>query len=263
MGSNGGDGGTVYDQYFGRGMPELILYTDGRLLRGRWEDIRGRSYTESYLTEEQQCALLAQVAETGFLEIPFDGFTEEIYEFDETTQFSDGAGYQTILINGETPKGIHVYGPYMQYAITEVRMVYDLLENLNPPAVPYQPESLLLWIETGVGQGHAYLEEQITPTPWPSDLPSLHTLHAYRSIVPYRVFSQDTLVDVGGVVFVYGENVVPIWNTFGRQTGGGWFVEEDKLFFVVARLLLPHEQGITWVPREPYRFSLPFECAGD
>jgi hypothetical protein len=261
MGSRGGDGGSRYDQYYGRGMPSLILYTDGRLLRRLYGEGRVCSYVESQLTQQEQCALLAQIANTGFLELPVEDDSEEIYEFDETTQYSDGAPHVTILINGEHPNGIAIYGPYIPYTIDEVRALYDLLDGLRPPAVSYQPDQLLLWVEKGAGD--VYQADQITPTPWPAGLPALQALHASRTPVPYETYPDRVVVDTGGELILTGEPLGDIWDYFGRQMTGGWFVEEGDVYYVIVRLLLPHETGVTWIPYEPYRFPMPFACPGE
>ncbi|MBK9053826.1 MAG: hypothetical protein IPL78_23835 [Chloroflexi bacterium] len=94
-GGFGGDGGSAEDSYWGRDTPNLIIYTDGQVIvkTGSWEE--NFAFLSGQLSSDELCSLLGKLEVTGYFN-PID----MIYAFDETTQFSDGAGNYVIQVNG-------------------------------------------------------------------------------------------------------------------------------------------------------------------
>lgn len=167
----GGDGGSLSDFYFGRDIPTLVLYSDGQLLIQK-EDIGGVWFEETILTTPQICSLLLEVENTGFFEAE-----DSIYNFDDSTQYSDGGTDFIIQVNGKRHKTVSIYYSYVPYLILEIKRALNLESNYSPPPnmTYYQPQHMLLWIEQGLGDS-VYLPPDPTSQPWPANISSLDIL---------------------------------------------------------------------------------------
>lgn len=239
FGSFGGDGVPPFRNYYGSNTPELIIYTDGQtVLRQDNEDEEGYSFWETTLSSEEMCHLLGQINNSGFFN-PLD----EIYAFDETTEYSDGASNFVIQVNGPLTKTVSIYSKHTGYLVDPIDVVYDLFANYQPvtPVQPYTPQQLLLWITP------PFNEENLILSEWPAELPALTEIWHART-------EPQLLIE--------GELIAPIQNVFSGQITAKNFLIGDEVYSVVMRPLLPHETPANFsiYPHEPTSFNLPFAC---
>lgn len=245
----GGDGGSETDFYLGRAVPQLVLYTDGQLLLQRKQN---DWFMQAELTTSQMCELLLRIEQTGFFAITGDGSTVEndpIYAFGGTPQFSgDGTPEYLIQINGQRHKLVSIEPGYVSYLIQPVKTTLQIVEKYSPKTqlTPFKTRYLILWIEKGL-ENAPYAAEQVTPQPWPIQLPSLRRLLGDKN---------------GGQAFIENENVAPILKLFGNRPSDIVFEEDGQKYYVIARPLLPHEtpEKFSVHPYEELEFDLPFTC---
>lgn len=228
----GGDGGSNYDEYFGRGMPDLILFSDGQLLlrdknetSQRW--FENEWYIETYLSLEEIQNLFLQIEAAGFFTKLQEGsgYSEDwLYNFDETTQFSDGVGGPALCVYHEDKRNcVEIYGPYIPYLVPEIANTLSLIQDFHPADkiyTPYAPETMILWIET--------MRENIgtdeIPQIWPEELPTvLELLEQYPS----------------GVVLLQADEAMTYFTLFDEQIDNGIFVDDGMEYYMIGRPLLP------------------------
>ncbi|MCB8988156.1 MAG: PD40 domain-containing protein [Ardenticatenaceae bacterium] len=241
-GITGGDGGSDTDLYYGRGMPRLVIYTDGQMIfrEGNW---REEYFLEATVSPDEMCDLLAQLQEFGF----FENY-DPIYAFDETTEYSDGAGAGIIHVNGPLSKRLTFYGPYEDYLIPPLKQSAEFISDYRPSVnTLYMPERLVLWVEVA----SETLPENAIVNPWPDTLPQITDLW------------QDP---INGEVLVEGELVAPIMELFDYRMSNQWFSDEGVTYSVILRPLLPNETPFPqlWDYQDyaPHSFNLPFSCPG-
>lgn len=252
----GGDGGDIYTFYLGRAMPSFILYMDGRLLvaeveQGDDPDTATHHYNETSLTATEMCALLQAVQATGFLTVEGgSGFIyaqeDPIYEFGDFSDFSEGAPFEVITVNGPIPKQVQVYAPYWSYVVAEVDAMSALLRRYATRATSlYQPERVVLWIEKG---RPPWLAESVAAEPWPEGLPPLSQLVAAAGD-DHRLLVED---EVG-----------PLLAAVDYRMRNSVFLEAGETYWVIVRQLLPHEtpDDIPSFSGEPQQLPLPFDCS--
>src|SRR6266498_4220883 len=216
----GGDGGWDYYAFIGGDMPKWILYTDGQFIIQK-EDNSGIWFEATTLAIPQMCLFLSQVEKACFFTLEFDNSSaweagiptaNPIYEFDDSTQFSEGGSSYVLQVNGPNPRQIDVYHSYVQYLVPEARQVFNLFNNYSPPSklTEYQPQYMLLRIEAGLGDSI-----YATPTPatqaWPADLPSLASLAKENVETAASTFSRIPQV------LVKNEQVKPIFEAFNNR----------------------------------------------
>lgn len=236
MGLSGGDGNR-YHNY--SSAPKLVIYTDGQVIWQEGDYVTGFHLLESAVSSDEMCSLLSQLKDSGF----FEELTE-LYAFDETTQYSDGAASYSIQVNG--PRlGYHIfYGPYVPYLVEEVATGFDLLQNFHPsPVQSYNPTRLMLLVEP-VSEERA--GDRVVE-PWPADMPAISEIRPDPASL---------------AVMVEGENVARIMDVFGNRPDSKWFREGDNIYLMIARPLLPHEtpQEFWANPGSPSPIQLPFSC---
>ncbi len=253
FGMSGGDGGDQILDYLGRNTPNLVLYSDGQVLFregdfGFYEDRSGYTFKQVFLSPGQICSLLKSIADTGFFEIEGDGFnwtSDPIYEFDDSVEFSDGGPSYVIKVNGPTPKIVVIYYSYLPYVIDEVAATYDLLNNYRiEKGTPYKPDRVVLWIEEISSENVQEIQS------WPENLPLLSELITSVNDNDY----QGVLIE---------DNVESLLQLFDYRMKRIVFNEEDRIYMVAARPLLPHETVETFQrgSESVSEFPLPFECA--
>jgi len=235
----GGDGGTYTDFYFGRDMPLLVIYTDGQVILGNFDD-RGRYFLETSISSNEMCNLLLQLQRYGYFEE-----YESIYSFDETTQYSVGAGVGIVQVNGPIAHKLEFYGPYQEYLIPPLKQSFEFINNYRPLSNTYfVPERLILRIE--IDPNPQSDDSEITP--WPTTLPHISTLW------------QDPSNDE---VYISGEFIEPVMALFDYRLSGRRFSDEGEVYNIIMRPLLPHENPFPRLnyysyPQEVY--NLPFDC---
>lgn len=180
FGIYGGDGGTSYDTLYGRGIPSLVLYTDGQLLVGHERYDAKPWYVEKHLTTTQMCALLQKIQATGFFEVAGDGSLcerDRIYRNVEIACM--GEGEYIIAVNGRPSKRVTISYFLADSLVPPVKSVYQLLEAYRPGGMTaFHPDRVILRMQQKPGQD--FWEEQPAPPGprWPSSLPSLRALVA-------------------------------------------------------------------------------------
>lgn len=229
---SGGDGGTNYDIYFGRGLPDLILFTDGQLLlrdknelTERW--FESEWYVETYLSPEEVQNLFVQIETAGFftkIQGEFEYSDDWLYNFDETTQFSDGAGGPALCIYREDKRTcLEIYGPYIPYLIPEIATTLSLIQNFYPADkvyAPYTPETMILWIEPM----RDTIRTDEVPQMWPKNLPIVsQLLEQYPS----------------GIVPLHGDEIDSFFTLFDAQINDGIFTDVGMEYYMIGRPLLP------------------------
>lgn len=266
----GGDGGWEESAFIGGDMPEWILYADGQMIFQK-EDHRGVWLAETTLTIPQTCSFLSQIAEAGFFSLvvnesfepayPTD-YPNPIYNFDATTQFSEGGTHHVLQVNGPNPRQIRVYSHYAQYLTPEARRVFNLFQNYSPPSrlTEYQAQHMILRIEEGPGDSAYSTPAPITQS-WPTDLPPLEVLATENVATAASAFFARGTNQIFQVL-VSNEQVEPIFNAFGNRLAYQLFQSGDRVYYVAGRPFLPHEtlSDFSEFPEEK-QFALPFKCS--
>ncbi len=237
--SGGGDGGSETDVYYGRDTPNVVIYTDGQVIISERKE-NDRYFLEAWASTDEMCNLLAQLIDTGF----FSTY-DPIYAFDETTQYSDGAGYGIMIANGPLPQRWDFYGPYRDYLIPPLKQSYELFKNYRPDGATYYiPERLILWVEADADSP----AESANIAPWPEALP------------PITQLWQDPL---NHEVLVEGEAVAAIMTLFDYRLASKRFVDEGVQYEIILRPLLPNENPyptLGFYGTYTQTFNLPFDC---
>ena len=238
FGALGGDGGTTSDLYRGSGTPALAIYADGQVIvsRGSWQD--GFTLWTGQLPVAEICNILRTLQTTGIFEPP-----EMIYEFDETTEYSDGASSYLIQVNGPFNQSMSIYGPYTDYLVAEVEAGFQFLQNYEPPVAltNYMPEHLVLWVEPLTDEDASSLQA------WPTELPALAELKSDP---------------VSSHVVIAPEYIEPLMALFDLKMSSRLFREGDQAYYVILRPILPHETPNQFIGVAPQQFELPFTCDG-
>jgi hypothetical protein len=250
----GGDGGTASDFYLGRGVPDLVLYANGDIIRKVCVDAEACRLLISRIPPSEVCRLRARLIAAGLFSIPDPGpdpSTSPIYNFDETTQYSDGAPSIVIQVNGDPSINVGIYTEYYPYLIRPVRDAERILAQYAPSsASPYRPSTLLLWIEQGRGLASA----SEIPLDWPAGLPSLRELWQARVLGRGFFGGTDVALD--------SEIASAVHRLFGERMIGALFTENGILYYLIPRPLLPHETPARFSPH-PYgaeAFPFPYDC---
>ena len=221
-------------------MPNLVIYTDGQVIlsEGEW---RNRYFLETTISPDELCHLLAQLQGFGF----FESY-DPIYAFDETTEYSDGAGEVVIHVNGPLPNRLIFYGPYREYLISPLKQSNEFINQYRPSTnTYYMPERVVLWVETATDPQ----PENAAVKPWPDNFP------------PITELWQDP---INGEVLIEGDLVAPMMELFDYHMAGEWFSDKGVVYHVILRPLLPNESPFPqlWYYHDytPHSFNLPFDC---
>lgn len=241
IGAYGGSGGEITDRYYGRGTPDLIIYGDGQIIirDGTYRD--SITFREAYLTPLEMCDLRREIEATGFLR-KHDAFFTEI---------SGSMGGGNLIVQVENSY-YSLYYSDTPYLIEELASGVEIIQNYRPsqPLMPYSPTYLALWLE---------IEEEpeaTTPLPWPTGLPSLANLWSQRG--------QEDAVFANRVI-VEGEWIDPIVALFSNQLTQKVFQEENNVYSIIARPLLPHEtpRTIGYYPSFPKDYAPVIDCQNE
>lgn len=247
-------------------MPKWIMYTDGQLIIKK-EAENGVWFEETNLTTSQLCSFLSQVEKIGFFSVAFDDSSASevgiptanpIYQFDKTTQFSEGGSYIVLQVNGSKHRQLQIYAHYVQYLIPEAGHVFNFFDKYFPSSnlTGYQAQYMLLRIE----EEPDYLINS-TPAPniepWPADLPALDTLLKKKidtKASPY--FSSEV-----SQVLITGDMVKPIFEAFEYRLTFRLFQSGNQVYSVAVRPFLPHETlyDFSGFPQEK-EFDTRFIC---
>lgn len=251
-GVTGGDGGLESDFYLGRGAPELLVYSDGTAIYKMHTAASTSRFVEFELPNTELCRMQSLISR-----IPeFNEYVREsdnpMYEFDDSTVFSDGAGDLVLQLNGNVARQLDIYLPYYRYLIPQVKYVVGYFEYFSLSAYrTYHSEVLLLWLELGRGRAG----EAEVPAEWPNSLPALESLYASRVDNPL-------LYDTSHVI-LRGSTANQVFEFFGNQMKGMLLRDGGTVFYGITRPLLPHESAEAFgplYPWQPQRFDLPFTC---
>lgn len=192
-------------------------------------DGQTRTVMESHLSPGEMCELREQIAATGFME-PHDPL-----EYYTQREDSDGAP-ETVIQIEDTFYSFYI--PDMPYLVEDLRNGVAIIESFQPeqPLVPYAPERLFLWVEEWTP------DDQIVPTVWPDEFPSLAELN----ISP----------------LIEGELVMPV---FDLVLSSDFFQEGETIYLILARPMLPHEtlQNANDYPRPPRDYLPVIDCEGE
>jgi hypothetical protein len=240
------------DSYFGRDTPKLVLYVDGELVvrRRDWRYGQTVLWDQAYLTTGEVCRLLARLESTGFFNVEGgnNSFTMEedpVYDLPEGLKFGEGGYYDIIQVNGTPSKQVDIYYELAPYVVDEVHTVMELLQQYRPAGLqPYQPQHVLLWIESGDVAWWLPPTPRATPWPWPTDYPSLVSGAGVKG---------------SNKLLLSGSAATALLNI---PTGAAVVNENGTLYSIIVRPLLPHEAPdvISPPPYRPTSYNLPFDC---
>ena len=251
FGPSGGDGGTSYDFLYGREMPWLVLYTDGQLLVSGKHYGTKDWYVQKVLTVAEMCALLDQIAATGFLAVEGTGQEHDddpIYEA-HPVRFGMGLGDWIVSVNGRPSKWVAIYPRGIDYLIPPVKAAYQLIQDYRPTGMTaFAADRVVLRVAHKPGSDFRYATP-VAPGPrWPDGLPSLQALLQGQE--------ESTEIVLEGQAAEQIQTLMPL-------PGASYFTEAGESYFLVGRSLLPHEaldyySVIAW---HATTFNLPFQCS--
>lgn len=228
-GDVGGDGtGSL-----GNTLPSLVIYNDGQLLMevGDWQT---RVIMESNLSPNEMCDLREKIAATGFMNPhdPFEYFTQQ-----------DGSAGATNIVIQVEDTFYSFYSPDVDYLVDDLASGYEIIKNFQPiqPLAPYIPEQFLVSLEEWP------YETETEPIVWPEDLPLLADLRP----------------DPGQDLFVIENDLlISIFDLFSRQISVRSFQEDEIVYTMLIRPILPHEtlQNALAYPRRPKDYVPVLNC---
>lgn len=163
---------SIFDSAFHSGfVPWIIIFTDGQMLIKQ-----NGLMMQKKLSKSEIGNLLSHLAKLGFYQIKTEGHnhdeTNPIYHFNpgEYQKVYD-APYYVIAVNGDNPKSIWVYEPYLQNVIQPVKNILAYLRSYTSTNLSlFHPDRLLLFIH-GNREDPEYQKQAAIP--WPSGLPPL------------------------------------------------------------------------------------------
>ena len=176
-GPQGGDGGTQYDYYLGRGMPWFVLYADGQLLVDANPNGRKHDYVERKLTPADTCRFLGQMQDTGFLQVRGDGADYPLDQIYASMKKDFGMGGPSIYIavNGYPSKTVSIYYSWTDVVVPAVRRAYDLVTAYpNTGMLPQSVDRSIVHIRRFTDA--EYPPGDLIAANWPGDLPPLESL---------------------------------------------------------------------------------------
>jgi len=229
--------------FMGHNFPDLVLYANGHLLLSPPRV----PLVEKVLTTDEVCDLLRAIEAAGFYDVTTDGthrVSDPLYKLPTDTPNSYDAPEFRVLVNGESPKDIWVYEPYLEYLVPAMQAVLNLLHDYYPAGLArYHADRLIL----GALEGREAWMDQAEPAiAWPDTLPPLATL-----------------LDDG--LYLEGVAAHSLYEDFAYPYGLRFYVDEGKEYAVVARPILPHEDretiGGSGVVAWPSAYPLPFSCS--
>ena len=219
------------DFFLGRDTPAAVIYTDGQMIL-----TQEHAFLTTRLTPADLCGLLKKIQQTGF-------FSGTIYASPPPTQ---GATVQTMIIqvNG-TPAHLAFFDKnnftYLSSALVDT---LHLLEDYKPAGlVYYEPQRMLLWVETANSSDY----RNQTVYDWPVTLPAIH-----------QIWQDPT----SHQVLVEGQNGAAILQVFGHRLQAMYFRDQNEVYRLIARPLLPHENSkrLSIIPDRAESFPLPLIC---
>lgn len=205
------------------GVPQSVLYADGRLLslgkKGPWPDW----YFETRLSPSQVCALMDRIHATGFMGIPepFEVVPEPIHA--ETAVPGGMEPFHTIDVRGVPSKRVKILERAIDTVIEPVAKMFELARFLAPVGTRLAPtsvERVVLRVEERPATWTGIME------PWPATLPSLAATDAQIGAERRLVFSGTVAVEIARAAHLPGDAT---------------FTDHGRVFRVTGRPLLPHE----------------------
>lgn len=205
------------------GVPQSVLYADGRLLslgkKGPWPDW----YFETRLSPSQVCALIDRIHATGFMGIPepFEVVPEPIHA--ETAVPGGMEPYHTIDVRGVPSKRVKILERGIDTVIEPVAQMLALARFLAPVGTRLAPtpvERVILRVEERPATWTGKME------PWPTTLPSLAATAAQIGAERRLLFSGTLALEIAKAAHLPGDAT---------------FTDHGRVFRVTGRPLLPHE----------------------
>lgn len=211
-------------------------FNDGQTLIRDRNDISTNSlenewYIETSLSEDEVQELFSQIEDVGFFEKLQEKSSSDsnwLYNFEETTQFSDGAESLLLCVSfGDEMNCTRIYVPYIPYLIPEIANSLSLIQNFHPEDKvysPYEPETLILWVE--LMQDNIDIGPNEVSQIWPEELPAVSQL-----LEPYP----------SGLVLLHGDEAITFFKLFDSQINDEIFSDDGVEYYMILRPLLPSE----------------------
>ena len=179
--SGGGLGSpeSVFDSFLGYATTKFVLYDDDQLI---FQDYLKPVQTK-ILTKNEKEQLLSLLDKTGFYSIETNynsDTTNPIYDFQgkyDEVKITDGIT-SCLSANVTISKQVCFYEPYKDFLIPKMKELFQFIYNYAPSNLTvYQPDRLLVFVSIGRDFYNSHIIEPTESIPWPSDLPSLQTVH--------------------------------------------------------------------------------------
>ncbi|MGH2538376.1 MAG: TolB family protein [Candidatus Promineifilaceae bacterium] len=243
-GSGGGDGYSPEEFYLARDAPDVTIYADGQVILtvgtyGYQQE--GPQFLDTSTSELELCNLFQQLAQTGY----YNWGSEAEYNFDDTTQFSDGGGSFWITTNWPWWRQFFIYAAYIPYLKPEMDAAFQLVTQYQATRTKdlYLPERLVLWIEDA---NPVAMGEDMNAVNWPANLPSLGQLWQDRA---------------SNRINISGDLIQPVLELFDYRSTDFFVFEGEHAYWVIPRPLLPHESlEATWPTIPVADIDLPIDC---
>ena len=226
-GSFSGERGDLDSRLLIEDLPSFALYADGRMLFNppKYPDMRW--FDEVRLSPEQVCDWMNRIYATGFMEAPGTGggWLDPIYVAPEPTQFPmfDEGGFLTIDVRGVPHKMVRISMGEVNNLIPEVKAVLDLFTFIPPKEARQSPKDRVTFTIDAVTPVDGAPQNQ-----WPGTLPPILTLKADYGRHRNMQFEGSQAAELA--------RAMPL-------PGVALFTDKGKVYRVVGRPLLPHEQG--------------------
>lgn len=205
------------------GVPQSVLYADGRLLslgkKGPWPDW----YYETRLSPSQVCALMDRIHATGFMGLPEPSEAGPAQIPTLTAVPGGMEPFHTIDVRGVPSKRVKILERGIDTVIEPVAKMLALTRFLAPVGTRLAPtpvERVILRVEERPSTWTGSME------PWPTTLPSLAATSAQIGAERRLVFSGTLAMEIARAAHLPGDAT---------------FTDHGRVFRVTGRPLLPHE----------------------
>ncbi len=202
----------------------IVLYSDGELIISG-KPYRQKQYQQKQLSSEEINQLFSQLEVMGFYSLETNqqhDTTDLLYDF--KGQYGEtNDGLRICILDSAKDRKICVRDHLREFLIPQMKNILQFLDNYEPQNMAlYQSNRLLL--EVKIRQDEINDHPEIIS--WPIDFPLTKT-------------------NKSEILYIEGEMASQIFSLFGFQEDGRVVNSNGVEYYVIVRLVLPHET-LSW-----------------